>query len=66
MLIGGIILAILGILILIFMGIRARRVSQLPENEQQAAFQGLVLLNFAGIGLGVLGIMLVIVSFLLN
>lgn len=65
-LIFGIVLAIIGIALLGYMAIRAKAVQKLPENERQAAFQTLVVLNFAGIGLGVMGIMMVIVSFLLS
>ncbi len=58
----GIIMAFAGIAALIVMAMRARKVETLPESERQSYAQKLIALNFLGLLIGILGLILIVIS----
>lgn len=61
----GAALAITGILILIYLMISAKNAIHLEENARERRLRSLVTLNFLGLGIGVIGLMIIVVNSLI-
>lgn len=60
----GIVFAFVGIAVLIYMAILARKTAQVHESEREVYTNKLILLNYLGLGFGVFGLILIIISLL--
>ncbi len=62
----GILFVGLGVFLLMRMGLMSRKLNEMDEAERQAHGQKLLIMNFSGLGLGILGLMMVLLSSILG
>ncbi len=66
LLVLGILITLAGVAVLFYMAIKAKAISKLhDEDEKRAKISRLIILNFAGIGISTLGLVMVILNFTL-
>ena len=58
----GIAITLLGVGVLIYMGLKARNTQNLPNEQKSVQLQKLIVLNFIGIGVSTIGLVMIVLS----